>query len=131
MSLMGTVERGVSAYNQIEEAVLAYWAWVFAFSIQLANGSSQAIFGDLLSADQHANVDMIITVVVIAVVAIVGILIYANVEETINVEHDALSSSADEVTTGFGDAMELVPIVLIVLVAAVVIGVIARFRRVR
>lgn len=126
MSILDTIMRKALS---VEEWCMAYAMFVIALSQQLADGTSEAIFGDLLSADRHANVDAVITVVVIGVVAIVGILIYANVEATIDITNSELSQSADSVTGGFGDAMELVPIVMIVLVAAVVIGVIAQFRR--
>ena len=125
MSIMGRIRETALS---VEEWCMAYAAFVLALSGQLADGTSQSLFGGLLTERQHANVDSVITVVVIGVVAIVGILIYYQVDSTVEIGGD-LSSSASEVTTGFGDAMELVPIVMIVLIAAVVIGVIAQFRR--
>ena len=40
----------------------------------------------------------------------------------------ALQSASDGVVGGFGNAMQLVPIVMLVLVAALVIGVVQRMR---
>lgn len=83
-----------------------------------------------------AQVGTIISVVVIGVVALVGILIFAQVETALPssaLEDDAgetteLGYAAMSVTDGFGGAMELVPVVLLVLVAALVIGVVQRMR---
>jgi len=44
------------------------------------------------------------------------------------IDNSQLANSSDSVTTGFGNAMELIPIVLLVLVAALVIGVVQRMR---
>jgi len=71
----------------------------------------------------------VISVVVIGVIALIGILIFAQIEDALpaidNTELDAASTS---VTDGFGNAMELVPIVLLVLIAALVITVVQRMR---
>jgi hypothetical protein len=77
-----------------------------------------------------AQTGTIISVVVIGVVALIGILIFAQIESSLPaISNSNLSDSADSVTTGFGNAMELVPIVLLVLVAALVIGVVQRMRQ--
>jgi len=74
-------------------------------------------------------VGSVITVVVVGVVGIVGILIYSEVNTAITLPTDSgLSSAQTGLTDGFGSAMELLPIVLIVVVASLVIAVIGRFR---
>lgn len=71
----------------------------------------------------------VMTVVTIGITALIGILVYAEIDEALPTPADAnLSSSQDDVTEGFGSAMELVPVVLIVLIAAVVLGVVQRMR---
>lgn len=76
-----------------------------------------------------ANVGTVITVVAIAVVSIVGILIYAEVESSLGTPADQnLADAQSNVTSGFGDAMGLVPVILIVLLAALVIGVVQTLR---
>ncbi len=76
-----------------------------------------------------AQIQTVISVVAIGVVAIVGILIYSQVEQSMATpEQEGLANASNSVTDGFGNAMELVPTVLIVLVAALVIGVIQRLR---
>lgn len=80
-----------------------------------------------LSSDR-GQVGTIITVVTIAIVAIIGILIYSQVDGSLEDPTNTDLANADSnVTSGFGDAMQLVPVVLIVLVASLVIGVVQRF----
>ena len=82
--------------------------------------------GPLRKAGQ---VGTVISVVVIGVVALIGILIFAQVSEALpTIDNSALSTASTGVTDGFASAMELVPIVLLVLIAALVIGVVQRMR---
>lgn len=77
-----------------------------------------------------ANAGVVISVVVIGVVALVGILIFAQIDEALPEPADQnLSDAQTSVAEGFGGAMELVPIVLLVLIAALVIGVVQRMRQ--
>jgi len=76
-----------------------------------------------------AQVGTVISVVVIGVVALIGILIFSQVQSALPAISNAqLDNSTSNVTDGFANAMELVPIVLLVLVAALVIGVVQRMR---
>jgi len=76
-----------------------------------------------------AQVGTIITVVIIAVVALVGTLILAQVEGALPaIDNAQLNDSSTSILDGFAGAMELVPVVLLVLVAALVIGVVQRMR---
>ena len=76
-----------------------------------------------------AQVGTVISVVVIGVVALVGILIFSQVNDALpTLNNDQLNQSTTNVTEGFASAMELIPIVLLVLVAALVIGVVQRMR---
>lgn len=71
----------------------------------------------------------VMTVVTIGITALIGILVYSEIDSALPSPDNAnLSSSQDSVTEGFGSAMELVPVVLIVLIAAVVLGVVQRMR---
>lgn len=90
-----------------------------------------------LHADPTADrgqVSSIIAVVTIGIVAIIGVLIYSQVLGSIGdpsstdaANRTQLENSTVDVTEGFGDAMQLVPVVLIVIVASLVIGVVQRF----
>jgi hypothetical protein len=84
---------------------------------------------DLASGGRdRGQVGTVIAVVTIGIVAIIGILIYAQVNSSLPTpSNTGLANAQDNVTTGFGDAMQLVPVVLIVLVASLVIGVVQRF----
>ena len=76
-----------------------------------------------------AQVGTIITVVVIGVVALVGILIFAQIDTALPaIDNEDLAASQTSVTDVFAGAMELIPVVLLVLVAALVIGVVQRMR---
>ncbi len=73
------------------------------------------------------NVATVISVVVIGIVALVGILIFGEVYDAMP-EGGPLEDEAGDIVGGFGDAIGLVPIILIVLLASVVIGVVQRMR---
>jgi len=76
----------------------------------------------------RGQVGTIIAVVTIGIVAVIGILIYSQVDSSLATpENTELANAQDNVTGGFGDAMQLVPVVLIVLIASLVIGVVQRF----
>ena len=76
-----------------------------------------------------AQVGTVITVVIIGVVALIGILIFAQVSDALpTISNNQLDNSSTAVTEGFAGAMELIPVVLLVLVAALVIGVVQRMR---
>jgi hypothetical protein len=78
--------------------------------------------------DQRGQVGTVIAVVTIGIVAIIGILIYSQVNNSLPTPANSqLANAQSNVTGGFGDAMQLVPVVLIVLVASLVIGVVQRF----
>ncbi len=116
--------------DAFEEFATLYFAWVLAASLTLTqkiDNTINALLPGNHKINESGQVDTIITVVVIAVIAVVGILIYSEVNQNISVT-GALATSQTNLTEGFGDAMDLVPIVMIVLVAALVIGVISRFR---
>jgi hypothetical protein len=73
------------------------------------------------------NAGTVIAVVVIGVVTLVGILIMSEVNNALPADH-ALNGTSDDIITGFGDAMGLVPIIMLVLLASVVIAVVNRMR---
>jgi len=89
--------------------------------------------------DEHSNdtiwgrarqAQTVITVVVVGVIGLIGVLIFAQVQAALpTIQNDSLQNSSDSLVTGFGDAMQLLPIVLIVLLAAVVIGVVSQMRQ--
>jgi len=82
----------------------------------------------LALSDERGQVGTIITVVTIGIVAIIGILIYSQVDDSLgDPSNTDLANAQDNVTEGFGNAMDLVPVVLIVLIASLVIAVVQRF----
>jgi len=75
------------------------------------------------------QVGTIISVIVIATVALVGTLILAQIEGALpTIENQQLNESSASILSGFSGAMELVPVVLLVLVASLVILTVQRMR---
>jgi len=71
----------------------------------------------------------IIAVITIAVVGLVGTLIFSEVMGALpDPENAQLNNSTYGVLDGFSGAMELLPVVLIVLIASLVISVVSRIR---
>jgi len=82
----------------------------------------------LAMSQDRGQVGTVIAVVTIGIVAIIGILIYSQVNNSLPTPSNTeLANAQSNVTGGFGDAMQLVPVVLIVLVASLVIGVVQQF----
>ena len=94
-----------------------------------AQPAADAVPGSGGRLQRAAQVGTVITVVIIGVVALIGILIFAQVSDALPaIDNNQLSNSSTAVTEGFAGAMELIPVVLLVLVAALVIGVVQRMR---
>jgi len=77
-----------------------------------------------------AQVGTIISVVVLSVVALVGVLIIAQINSALPaISNNQLANTSDSILSGFNGAMQLFPVVLLVLVASLVIGIVQRLRR--
>ena len=94
-----------------------------------AEPAAEMIPGDGGPMQRAAQVGTIIAIVVIGTVTLVGILIFSQINQSLPDTTDpALQNASSGVTSGFANAMELVPIVMLVLVASLVIGVVQRMR---
>jgi len=81
------------------------------------------------SLKSAAQMNVIISVVTIGVVALIGTLIISQINSSLpSISNTQLSNSQTSILDGVAGAMDLVPVVLIVLVASVVIGVVSRLR---
>lgn len=113
----------LSELGGVKQDTLAIALSLFAMLDQLGSGQMD-------DRAQGGIVGSVITVVIVGVVGVIGILIFAEVNTAI--DFTGASNSTDAAATsledGFGSAMELLPIVMIVLVASLVIAVISRFR---
>jgi hypothetical protein len=109
-----------SAYLEaFKTEIKSHWSWQAGqhLGTQIANGEAD-----------RGQVNTVITVVTLGLVAIIGILIFDEVDTSVgDPSNTALSNSQSNVTDGFGDAMDLVPVVLLVLVASLVIAVVQQF----
>lgn len=115
--------------DELRNAVTTHWAWQ----------AGQAVAHDLFAEpdDRHltaAQVSTLITVVTVGIVAVIAVLIYDEVNEAAFPSADSdlannsrLENTSSNVTDGFGDAMDLIPVVLLVLVASLVIAVVQEF----
>ena len=112
-------------------AMLAMLASLAGFArSEWADPAAEALPGNGGPVQRAAQVGTIITVVIIAVVSLVGILILANINSALPaIDNVELDDASDSVLDGFAGAMELVPVVLLVLIAALVIGVVQRMRQ--
>jgi hypothetical protein len=72
-------------------------------------------------------VDQMLAVVVIGIVIIVGILVYGEIESSLPAPDGQLADTSDNATNTFGDAMELAPVVLLVIIASLILAVVRRF----
>ena len=118
-----------SKSNRLTAKLVTLYALVATFvSAQSAKaGPAPGPEASLVQRASHAGT--VISVVVIGVVALVGILIFAQVEDAVpDTADENLSDSMDSVTEGFGSAIEFVPIILLVMLASVVILVVQRMR---
>lgn len=76
-----------------------------------------------------AQVGTVLTVVTLGITILVGILIYSQVQTSLPSPTNAdLQNASDNSTGTFADAMELAPVIMIILLAAVVLAVVQRFR---
>lgn len=95
------------------------WSYGDQMGAHIANGRYGA-------ARQMA--DRMLTVVVVGIVIITGILVYGEVNSALPSPSDSNLSNAQSNATGtFSDAMELAPVVLIVVVASLILAVVRRF----
>lgn len=86
-------------------------------------------FDDSTLIGRAGQTGTVLTVVTLGIVMIIGTLIYSQVEQSLPAPNNSeLNNASNNVTEGFADAMELAPVILIVLLAAVVLAVVQRFR---
>jgi hypothetical protein len=88
--------------------------------------------GGLISRAQQAGT--IISVVVIGIISLIGLLIFGEVFSALPLNDDVFASGGalegipSNIVSGFGDALGLVPVILLILLASVVIGVVQNMR---
>jgi len=74
-------------------------------------------------------VGFVLAVVTVGVTGLVGLLVFGSVNSAVTLpQGSSLSTTLDALSGGFGDAISLLSIVMISMIAFLVIAVIARFR---
>jgi hypothetical protein len=110
-------------------AVVSFFMMAYKLGDHLTGGGDPLAARPTNTVGRVKQSATVIAAVVIGVVAIVGIYIYDQVYTTMPTpDNNDLANSTDSVTSGFGSAMEFVPVILIVLMAVVVIGAVQRLR---
>lgn len=115
----------------LKHQILAVLAWAGAFLDMCeahAEEWTDAILGDYDGVGR-AQVGTVLTVVTLGITILVGLLIYGQIESSLPTpSNNQLSNATDNSTETFADAMELAPVIMIILLAAVVLAVVQRFR---
>jgi hypothetical protein len=88
------------------------------------------LFGDGDSlAHSVGQTGTVLTVVTLGITILIGILIYGQIDSSLpSPSNSDLQNASSNSTSTFADAMELAPVIMIVLLAAVVLAVVQRFR---
>jgi len=114
------------------DALASLVAFMAFARTKFAEPAAAKVPGNGGPVQRAAQVGTIISVVIIATVSLVGVLILANIDSALPaIENEALNGTNTAILNGFNGAMQLVPVVLLVLVAALVIGVVQRMRQQR
>tara|TARA_B100000949_G_scaffold233847_1_gene251304 strand:- start:3269 stop:3547 length:279 start_codon:yes stop_codon:yes gene_type:complete len=79
------------------------------------------------SSGQLAVLGAVIGFVVIAITLIIGVRVFSDVEGTINIVDTTANTTATNVINQTYSAFELAAVILVVIVAAVILGVLVRF----
>lgn len=80
-------------------------------------------------AHEAAQTGTVLTVVTLGITILIGILIYGQIQSSLpSPGNSDLQNASDNSTSTFADAMELAPVIMLVLLASVVLAVVQRFR---
>lgn len=103
-------------------------AWMDYLEAKGERKAEEQFDGDTRTG-RAAQVGTVLTVVTLGLSIIIGILIYSQVQTALPTpSNNDLANASDNATGTFADAMELAPVIMIVLLAAVVLAVVQRFR---
>lgn len=70
---------------------------------------------------------MIIATLVVGVISLIGIVIFSSIYDALpSISNTALDSTASGLAGGFASAMDLIPVVMLVMIAMLVIATVAR-----
>lgn len=127
----------MSRWDKLKRSAKAKLAMVLMLA-DLAESKSESLVESMLpgSSDRgglagsvRAQTSAVLTVVVLGVVLIVGTLIFSQIQQSLpSPTNSELDNASGNVTSGFADAMNLAPVILIVLIASVVLAIVQRFR---
>lgn len=126
MSKAGQALNGL--YDKARDTIEEYNANADALEAVGENKAEEMFDGDT-RLSKPAQTGTVLTVVSLGITIIIGILVYSQVKTALPTPSDPDLQNASENSTGtFADAMELAPVIMIVLLSAVVLAVVQRFR---
>lgn len=126
----------MSRWDRLKRSVQAKLAFLLMV-MEWAETEGEAIADDILpgseldglAGDVRGQTSAVLTVVVVGIVIIVGILVFSEIQSALPTPSNSdLSNASSNATDTFSDAMELAPVILVVLIASVVLAVVQRFR---
>ena len=80
-----------------------------------------------LKENQKAYVKVVGTLVALLIMIIIGVLVFWETSDSITLDSDTANTSKNETTSMATTVFELLPIIALVVVAAIIIGVIVGF----
>jgi len=127
--MIEVLTRAVSARatgESFTDKLLAVLLFAYSFGRSMLNMERDPLAASASGPVEAARqAGTVIAVVTIGVVGLVGVLIFAQVGDALPANH-SLASTQENIIAGFGNAMDLLPIILIVLLASVVVSVVSR-----
>jgi flagellar biosynthesis protein FliR len=94
-----------------------------------AEGIAQDKFSGESFVGRAAQTGTVLTVVTLGITILIGILVYSEVQNSLpSPSNNQLDNASTNATDTFAQAMELAPVIMIILLAAVVLAVVQRFR---
>ncbi len=108
----------IDEYNMQADALEAF-----------AENKAEEMFDGDTRLGRAAQTGTVLTVVTLGITIIIGILVYSEVKGALpKPEDENLKNASENSTETFAQSMELAPVIMIVLLAAVVLAVVQRFR---
>lgn len=130
MPAMASARSAMGAVGKMGSSALEDAAWNLDALERMGEKKADSIVPDGDSrVHEAAQTGTVLTVVTLGITILIGILIYGQVQNSLpSPDNSDLSNASENSTSTFADAMELAPVIMLVLLASVVLAVVQRFR---
>lgn len=129
MGLTSRLKGGVESKYYELLAMLEFLLVAIDHRQELGERVAERRFNGDTRVGRAAQTAQVLAVVVVGVTALIGVLIFSQINNALpDPSNSELNSTSDSITTGFANSMDLVPVVLIVAMAGVVLASVQRFR---